>query len=713
MFNILSDPVSLRAEDLPSVCIVTGELIGPFNNGGLGTSMTGLAELLAAYGAPVTVIYTGEVKENKGEWVEQYKNSGINLDILADHVFPPLTGPLADIGWTNAWNLYQLLRGRSFDLIHFNDTIGEGMYCFLAKRFGLTFENTLLSLALHSPTEWILENNHHPADWPGFCCFTTGERISIAMADLLWGPSRYLLDWLAERKYKTPEQIFLQQYVMPTDQLFESGISKYQHITSAKQQNDIFYPREIVFFGRLEERKGLRLFVSAITLLDSFLKTKNIPVVFMGKHSVVGSESSQDFLRRSTANWCCNWRIEDNFNQQAAVDFLRQEDRLAVIASPVDNSPCTVYECLMHGIPFIAARCGGIPELLHEDNHATHLFAYSVDGLAGRLSSAINDGISVPASAISIHDNQRRWLNFHANWRDYLPGKVVVAGSHKWAVYIDHHTSAQKLEKTIASIRKCLKNSLTSLTVARHNMSSLENIKLDDITVVDDIHQETPEQIFRRFDNAGADSLICIRSGVQIQTNTLAYIGHALAGNADCIVPAAGIAGTETVMPVLAGSAAFTFLENNFDPGAIFVSLGSVRTREIIPLLGTDRLYMGIPDQLYAIDAAILPYPETALLLETEEDAGTPALAVDKSLQTFATVPQREIYQMLSIGRRFYPKVSTFKRNNLQVSTFKRGNLLFARLKSIARAHPSVFRLIFGNRLAKKMINILYRLSHI
>ncbi len=36
---------------LPRVCIVTGQIVGPFKNGGLETSMTGLAELLAAHGA--------------------------------------------------------------------------------------------------------------------------------------------------------------------------------------------------------------------------------------------------------------------------------------------------------------------------------------------------------------------------------------------------------------------------------------------------------------------------------------------------------------------------------------------------------------------------------------------------------------------------------------------------------------------------------------
>ena len=49
------------SEVKPKVCIVTGEIVGPHKNGGIGTSMTGLAETLASSGLPVTILYTGSV----------------------------------------------------------------------------------------------------------------------------------------------------------------------------------------------------------------------------------------------------------------------------------------------------------------------------------------------------------------------------------------------------------------------------------------------------------------------------------------------------------------------------------------------------------------------------------------------------------------------------------------------------------------------------
>ena len=50
-YRLLRDEPNSTAENWrPSVCIVSSEIIGPFKNGGIGTSMTGLAEHLADSG---------------------------------------------------------------------------------------------------------------------------------------------------------------------------------------------------------------------------------------------------------------------------------------------------------------------------------------------------------------------------------------------------------------------------------------------------------------------------------------------------------------------------------------------------------------------------------------------------------------------------------------------------------------------------------------
>ena len=61
---------------------------------------------------------------------------------------------------------------------------------------------------------------------------------------------------------------------------------------------------------------------------------------------------------------------------------------LAVMPSLQDNSPNTVYECLEHGIPFIASNVGGVPELIAPEDHARVLFEPTSEGLGEHAQSA-------------------------------------------------------------------------------------------------------------------------------------------------------------------------------------------------------------------------------------------------------------------------------------------------------------------------------------
>jgi len=102
-FAPLAAPAAALARDAPRVCIVTGELVGPHKNGGLGTSMTGLAELLAAYGLDVTVLYTGAISEDDlPTWQARYRNGGITLRGISEWDAAKVVGPMAAMGWTNA-----------------------------------------------------------------------------------------------------------------------------------------------------------------------------------------------------------------------------------------------------------------------------------------------------------------------------------------------------------------------------------------------------------------------------------------------------------------------------------------------------------------------------------------------------------------------------------------------------------------------------------
>src|SRR5690606_3890123 len=124
---------------------------------------------------------------------------------------------------------------------------------------------TLLLVAVHSPSEWVLEANRKIPDSILYAAFSYAERVSVCCADLVWAPSRYILDWASRAGFQMPARVVHQRYVIPTHRLFDQDNRKFTQADSlAASQSAALIPTELVFFGRLEERKGLRLFASAL-----------------------------------------------------------------------------------------------------------------------------------------------------------------------------------------------------------------------------------------------------------------------------------------------------------------------------------------------------------------------------------------------------------------------------------------------------------------
>src|SRR5262249_13222994 len=119
-------------------------------------------------------------------------------------------------------------------------------------------------------------------------------------------------------------------------------------------------PRELVFFGRLEFRKGLNIFIDALEELDT-----EMPVAFLGKDtSLPSGEMATQFIARKLAGR--QFKIVTDYNRDQALHYLADDDRLAIIASNSETFGFTVAECAVNGLPFIATNVGGVPEVTND-----------------------------------------------------------------------------------------------------------------------------------------------------------------------------------------------------------------------------------------------------------------------------------------------------------------------------------------------------------
>jgi len=262
------------------VCLITTEFHGLFRNGGIGTANTGLALALGQADFDVTVAYANSDENGprlkEGDFHDlkaHYHQLGITLD------FVPASQLIArsfDDARSASYCVYLYLKRHEFDVVYFNDCGGHGYYSLLAKRVGVFQNPPRMYIVAHGPQEWVMELNSIPYRDRSPVITAFMERRSAALADALISPSRYLVDWMTSHGWDLPTEVLI------TPNIVRPPHSIARAIRGAKSPPI----REIVFFGRMEVRKGLELFCDAIDLLNQN-SLANVRITFLGKFADV------------------------------------------------------------------------------------------------------------------------------------------------------------------------------------------------------------------------------------------------------------------------------------------------------------------------------------------------------------------------------------------------------------------------------------------
>jgi glycosyltransferase involved in cell wall biosynthesis len=381
-----------------SVCFVTHELQGIPRSGGIGTAFSGLAEALAAAGHPVCVLITGFLPLSDAEaarLVQRWHSRGVTVEFLPPPEPALEAGPFSAL----SWRVQRWLRGRRFEIVHFADWTGLGFWATAAKRQGLAFANTCLVVGLHGPTRWTRDLNRQSLDGPDDLEIDFLERRAAEQADLVISPSAYLLDWIQTAGWR-PAAAEVRQNRLPG-------------LPAAPPAAEHRAVRELVFFGRLEERKGVALFCDALDRLNGHAPA-GTRVTFLGPPATVAGEDGATYVRRRAAGWGFPLTLIHDYDAAAALDYLRGPERLAVVPSLGENSPCTVAECAALGIPLLASRVGGTAELLVEEDGAALLFPPEPEALAVCLGRALTSGVRPARPRRAAPEITADWLAWHA-----------------------------------------------------------------------------------------------------------------------------------------------------------------------------------------------------------------------------------------------------------------------------------------------------------
>ncbi|SEQ10515.1 Glycosyltransferase, GT2 family [Rosenbergiella nectarea] len=433
---------------MKKVLIITPDIEGPVRNGGIGTAFTALATALASKSIEVDILYTSgdysESSESFSEWSNLYSTFGVRLLQLYLKLEFNIDAPYFR---KKSYALFNwLIQNQDYDTVIACEWQADLYYSLLSKSNGTNFENIKFIVNTHGSTLWADEGNYHLPDDQNHLELYYMEKSVVEMADEVVSPSQYLLDWMQEKGWQLPENSKVILNCAPFNG-FKPQKNKVSN--SGADVSGI----ELVFFGRLETRKGLDIFLKSINKLNENDIEKLTGITFIGKDVNLCGTNSSTLIKSSTRKINTVIKIINGLDRTSSNAYLKKENVLVVIPSLVENSPYTVYECLINDIDFISSNVGGIPELIPKETHVDILFSPNPVELHGKIHSRLNN-LSCKPGLISEQDT------ITASWKNSVEAKsttrfIKIDSSQQplVSVCLVHHDRHHLLQQAIASLK--------------------------------------------------------------------------------------------------------------------------------------------------------------------------------------------------------------------------------------------------------------------
>lgn len=163
-------------------------------------------------------------------------------------------------------------------------------------------------------------------------------------------------------------------------------------------------PPRILCVGGISIRKNQNAFIRA---LDSLARERRFELVFLGP-TTQGQAYDEEFLQLiGERPWCSYAGVA---NREQLKGYLHQASALA-LPSLEDNCPMVVLEAMAAGVPVVAAKVGGLPDLVEDGK--TGFFCDPLD--AGSMSRAVEKMLVDRGAAreLAVRAKEQAQARFH------------------------------------------------------------------------------------------------------------------------------------------------------------------------------------------------------------------------------------------------------------------------------------------------------------
>ena len=244
------------------------------------------------------------------------------------------------------------------DIIHGHEWGGAMAPTVTLNRLGGFYHRPLMIvIQLHGGNTW---SSHYRSLETPFAMnelrIDAHEKIATEMADVVVSPTRHMASWYSARGWQMGSKIEIIQNVL-------SNIDTSSSKASSVSKKPVY---RLGFFGRLETRKGLKVFVDMIESLPDRLILKDaFDVTFIGASATVDDMQSEKWIASRLGSWKGKYKVITDASRQEALDLLKREEGiLLVFCSFVENAPYVVAEAAATGTPFLTFDVGGTDEVV-------------------------------------------------------------------------------------------------------------------------------------------------------------------------------------------------------------------------------------------------------------------------------------------------------------------------------------------------------------
>lgn len=341
----------------------------PAPGGGIGTYAQILAHMLAEAGEEVHVI--GQVWEEAEAPVQEEYEGRLVIHRLPfeDWRFAPrrrphpalrghpeagffhTANPALAFSWGAALLAERLVEEAGIDLIEAQEYEAP-LYYFLRRRLlGLGPHRRPPTLVhLHSPTEYIARANGQDLKAPGLRAAKRLEDYCLAATDALLCPSHYLARRVEEARGLPRGSI----RVIPLP----------MRLGEAARRGPVA-GGPVVYAGRLERRKGVLEFIAAA--VEVAAEDPQVRFEFAGENILGRNPLQSELVLRSLVPEGLDERfIFHGPLPRGRMAAFYARARLAAVPSRWENFPYACVEAMNAGLPVLATRNGGMPEMLQD-----------------------------------------------------------------------------------------------------------------------------------------------------------------------------------------------------------------------------------------------------------------------------------------------------------------------------------------------------------